>query len=51
MTLINTESQGFTRKLGGLCSFVLENVKNIPRVNYLDLAAFRIVPADENEMT
>ncbi len=51
MTLINTEYQGFTRKLGELCSFVLENVKNIPRLNNLDLAAFRILPADGNEMT
>lgn len=51
MTLINTEYQGFTRKLGELCSFVLENVKNIPRLNNLDLAAFRILPADGIEMT
>lgn len=51
MTLINTEYQGFTRKLGELCSFVLENVKNIPRLNNLDLAAFRILPADGIEIT
>lgn len=33
MALINTESQGFTHRPVGLCSIVLENIKNIPMVN------------------
>lgn len=33
MSLINTESEGFTHWPVGLCSFVLENTKNIPMVN------------------